>query len=722
MKNTNKSVLKLRLTHVAQQTKNTVALFATLGLVGTACAGNKYWDTDAATGLTGGNGTWDTGNTALWSTSTGGSSPLETWDDGDDAIFQVTIEPKSYTNTLSGIVNVNSISKGQGNRVQITGGILQLSAGGLINGEGGEIKALVINSPVVLMVDQSWFVMWTSPSIIRVAGDISEDTAFTELTLARFAGGQGGRYEIYGNNTYSGGTVINGTNTEVWINNANSLGTGPITFDAGLLVNTAELTITNAIVVGPNACPVNPGSLNCANANLTLSGNITGSNTFVTKNVSNSKTLTLSGDNSGFTGMFNNVGGILRFASTNAGSASANWTIGGNGALLDFGGGRIRLGSLNSGSPWAPMTTLANSGTYTLVVGEANTDCTFTSQLNQGANANLALEKQGSAKFTLINHYNAWRGGVTVYDGILAAAKIANDWVACSLGQTGAITLDGGTLQYIGTGDTSNRKLTLGLNSGTLDASGSGVLIMSNTGITLPTGGSRTLTLSGTSTSTNTLAAKLVDDGVNATSLTKAGTGTWIVSAVNTFTGTTTVNDGLLLVNGSFAAGNAVDVNTTGAIGGIGTVNGTITVSAGGQIAPGQDGNGTLTASSLTLGEGGVFDARISAANTCGRIKIPSTGTMTLEDFAVNVEFLNGFELNSPGMMFGVVQNETAGAIDTSSLGIKEGDLVYAGQEYGLRVTFTGNVTDTVVSGHGTGNDIVLYSVSPRTGTVIVIH
>ncbi len=162
--------MRINSMHV-QMAKCAMACFLGVGAIASYGA-TKYWDVDAASGLQGGNGVWDTGSTAMWSTSTAGSNPLDVWEDGDSAEFRATIGQISYTNTIPGSVNVNSINKGSNNRVVISGGTLRIGAGGIINDEGGETKALVIESQVELTADQEWRVKWTSPSIIRVMGNI----------------------------------------------------------------------------------------------------------------------------------------------------------------------------------------------------------------------------------------------------------------------------------------------------------------------------------------------------------------------------------------------------------------------------------------------------------------------------------------------------------------------------------------------------------------------
>src|SRR5262249_14405455 len=91
------------------------------------------------------------------------------------------------------------------------------------------------------------------------------------------------------------------------------------------------------------------------------------------------------------------------------------------------------------------------------------------------------------------------------------------------------------------------------------------------------------------------------------------GTGT------TTFTGTssasaTAINAGTLLINGTLTS--PVNVQTT--LGGSGTIAGAVNVTSGGAIAPGAGGPGTLTMSSLTLGNGSLLNFDLGAPNVVG--------------------------------------------------------------------------------------------------------
>lgn len=114
----------------------------------------------------------------------------------------------------------------------------------------------------------------------------------------------------------------------------------------------------------------------------------------------------------------------------------------------------------------------------------------------------------------------------------------------------------------------------------------------------------------------------------NVGSLIKAGDGTLELSAANTYTGSTTINAGTLLLTGSLASASAVTVNTGGkfAVGASVNLSNEITVNAGGRIG----GNGTYSdTTGIILGSGAIASPGNSAGNT-----IYSTD-LTLESAAI---------------------------------------------------------------------------------------
>jgi autotransporter-associated beta strand protein len=89
--------------------------------------------------------------------------------------------------------------------------------------------------------------------------------------------------------------------------------------------------------------------------------------------------------------------------------------------------------------------------------------------------------------------------------------------------------------------------------------------------------------------------------------ITKLGPGPMTVIRVNTYSGGTNINEGLLRVESTGGSGTGsapVIVNNGGTLGGSGVVGGAVNVASGGIVDPGSGSGGTLSVGGLTLNSG----------------------------------------------------------------------------------------------------------------------
>jgi len=111
--------------------------------------------------------------------------------------------------------------------------------------------------------------------------------------------------------------------------------------------------------------------------------------------------------------------------------------------------------------------------------------------------------------------------------------------------------------------------------------------------------------------------------------------GTVVLAATNIYTGTTTVDTGTLLVNGSIGS-SATTVNNSATLGGTGTIGGPVTVQVGGTLAPGTSTRGALTASIGTLTAGGTATVSGSVLMKIDRAATTNSDRLVTPSLVVN--------------------------------------------------------------------------------------
>ena len=168
--------------------------------------------------------------------------------------------------------------------------------------------------------------------------------------------------------------------------------------------------------------------------------------------------------------------------------------------------------------------------------------------------------------------------------------------------------------------------------------------------------------------------ASVVADVGGATSFVKSGTGTTNLKATNTYTGTTSVNAGNLVVNGNISTSSLTTVNGTATLSGTG-VTGAMTIASAGTLAPGVGGIESLDVNGdLTLASGSFSNFEINTAGDISDLVISNAaitfgGTLTVNNIGsalMNGDIFNLFDWNS-----------TNGTFSTVSLPILTGSLIW---------------------------------------------
>jgi autotransporter-associated beta strand protein len=470
-------------------------------------------------------------------------------------------------------------------------------------------------------------------------------------------------------NTYTGGTLISaGT---LVASHEGSLGTGPVTNNATLNLNRANVTFSG------------------------LSNSLSGNGLVnVTALGTGTNCVNLNGDYTGFTGIWN-IGvcadaGAGKVQMSGADNALASIKVLTNGTLLISSGihhAAITLNGGNTGesfgqlcidgdnSVWAGPVTLAGDMTESDdgIVG-SHSSATISGLISEsGGSRDLTKSGYGTL---ILSASNTYTGITRILNGTLRVPTLNDAGSAGPVGTHATISLgslsDFGVLEYTGSGEITNRVINL---AGT---TGGGGLVQSGTGLLKFTSdltatgvGTKDLFLYGSSVGQGEFAGRIVNDN-GTTGVLKLGTGTWELSGNNSYTGATTVGEGTLLVNGNQSSANGTVIVwggvmpcRHGTLGGHGTLGAAVTVYSGGTVAPGTL-TGTLTVASADFSPGGILAINVNDCSTPMVGTLNVTGSLNISGASLAIT-VTGSAVQSvyiiaryaPGQLTGIFANTT---------------------------------------------------------------
>ncbi|MER8373456.1 autotransporter-associated beta strand repeat-containing protein [Mesorhizobium sp. M1406] len=372
----------------------------------------------------------------------------------------------------------------------------------------------------------------------------------------------GGVQTIVGcNNSYTGATSVSGGTLSVdcLANGGLASGIGASSSaSANLVLNNGNLIYTGGSTTTNRGFTLGgTGTLTVNNpaATLQFSGAVGGTGLL---QKAGTGTLVLSGANT-YTGGTSVTAGILRAGSTSAFGSGGVALSNTAGVTLDLAGFNNTVGYLNGGGALGGNVTL---GTATLTLNWPSGTASYAGAISGSG----GLVKNGAITQILTGCSSSYTGSTTINAGVIEASCLANGGSNSAIGASSAsasnLILNGGTLRYTGAAGSTDRLFTLGASAASrLEASGTGAIAFTGTGpIGFSTANtSQTLTLGGTNTGNNSLAARITNNGAGVTSLSKDGLGTWILNnPSSSYTGVTTINGGVLgvdkLSNGGIAS------------------------------------------------------------------------------------------------------------------------------------------------------------------------
>jgi autotransporter-associated beta strand protein len=483
---------------------------------------------------------------------------------------------------------------------------------------------------------------------LTIAGNISDGSGAGKLTILDNSFFGGGTVVMLGTNTYTGGTFICV---------CASLQLGDATHKASLvgnITNEGQFAIVNADTSAITSL-TNDGGFTTF-----FGSNTAGTMTIVNKNVG--VTAFVDSSSAGSANISNRSGGVTLFGFP----GGTDTSTAGNATILNSNGGTIFSAQTNAGT--ANITNRNSGGT---IFGDQSSAASATIVNNNGGftafGQAFGPDTATAGNANIINN----SGGETDFNAFATAGNAI-------------VTTNSGGATFFFDNSTGDKAQLITVGTGFVDFSGSlgpngdgripvGSIAGSGTyyvgaGNTLIVGGNNLSTMmSGVIADFNPAPGCGCPPIPGIGNFEKAGTGTLILSGVNTYTGTTAVNGGILQVDGSIASSIMTTVNAGGALTGIGTVGNT-TIASGGIFVPGSGAPGTfmMVSGNLAFQSGALYLVQVNST-TSSFVNV--TGAAALNglvgaSFAPGSTVMKQYTILAAGSRSG-----TFAGVDTSGLG-----------------------------------------------------
>ncbi len=653
---------------------------------------------------------------------------------------------KNNTGTLI-VANDNTYSGG----TTINAGTVQLGDG--VNATGALGTGPVTNN-AALVTD-------FGASLVAVANDIGGTGTLQQNGVGTVA--------LTGTSTFSGPTLIAAGTLQLGAGGTTgALGTGGVINNATLAFNrTDSSSTTNAISGTGNLVKLGTGTVALGKTN-TYSGLTTITAGAILVNVNG----TVLGDTTSGT-VVSGTGAALQLQGgvTVTGEALSIVGDGVNGASAP---GALR--SLGGNNEWTGDITVGNGATTRVVSDTGSLKISGNVALSPTAGDQFVLQGNGDGEISgiisgvarvtrsvtgtgtwTLSGANTYTGKSVASGGFLRVSSfnsVVGGTPSSSLGAPTTVgngTIDlanttfAGGLIYTGSGETTDRIVNLAgsTGGGTIEQAGTGLLTFTSNLAALA--GSKTLTLLGSTAGVGQFAG-VIGNGSGTVSLAKSGTGSWLLSNVNSYTGSTNISAGSLVLGSgasiagsssfNIAGGATLDASATGTpfpvtgtqslTGGTGAVagnlTGSVTATAGATVAPGfaAGTTGILAVSSdfsLDATSHLSLDLAGNIAGTGYDRLVVNSGVITLAgDLAGSTLTFTP----SVADIFYIIVHNGAGATTGTLGGAPEGGSVFIGAQQ-FQISYTSDFGGAGYTVNGLGNDVALRAIPEPCSAALLL-
>ncbi len=457
--------------------------------------------------------------------------------------------------------------------------------------------------------------------------------------------------------------VKNGTG-KVAISNTNA-------YTGKTIINDGIVEITKLANGGePSAI----GAASSASGNLILNG---GKLVYIGNTVSTNRNITLGAN-----------GGTIAVSNTSV-SLTAAGKIEGSGTLTKEGSGRLSIGTSNTFSGGSVIragsvaftSDLANAsglGTDTITLAGGSLIMFNTPTTSNACNWKLKVLPGSTSTLVVDDNSNisgSLSGAGTLYYNVRSSTHFLSADLSAYAGTINVTTdADGGSFVLFNTKGYKDMKVNL--NNLVK------MIYRTTSNITLPVGdltgaansilgagGTAACTITwevGARNANSAFNGKITNDQFSGTgamaAIQKVGSGIWTLTNANTFSGGTTVSEGVLMVNNTTSSGlgtGDVNIFAGGTLSGKGSITGSVTVNEGGVIAPGNNEAGTFTVNNnVTILQGAILSVEIDKTTSKNDL-LAVTGTLNMAG-KLKVDWLNN-SVPAAGDVFQIVSGIVTG-------------------------------------------------------------